>query len=387
LHDGVTAAPAAPAAEPNGRRSDLRGLTELELAVPREVAAALGAARRQFALKSVLRAAWALLVARFTGDDDVVFGVAAAPWRAAGAGSPAVLPFRVRVAGELCVHDFLTTVHALELASRPYEDTAPPALAHELASVAPSLKLESVLALETQPSELVFARDVPTGVRAAIQREERAPPLTLRVLGTAEGDWSLQLACERGRFRAGMAERLADAFVFVLEQLLANGNGLVRDVHAVRPETRRRLIADFNATTRDFAAELLIHEPFEARARAEPDAVAVETQTAALSYAELDALSNRLAHALRARGARPGVRVGICLERGVLLVAALLAASKSGAAYVPLDPSYPAERLQRIATDADPAVIVTESAFADRFAGPLLLLDSTELSAFSPLSP
>ena len=370
--DGVESVTPAPGAEPNGRRSSLRGFGQLERVVPAEVASELTGLveRHQLAFDSVLRAAWAILVARFTSDDEVVFGVAVGARYVAGDRSRhAILPFRVRIAGELRVRDFLTTVHALELAGRPFEDAGPLELERELAAISSSLRPESVLAVESD------------GV------SEPAVPLTIHVFRRAGGELSLRLAFDRGRFRAGMPERIADAFVFVLEQLLTSDERLLHEVHAVRPEERQRLVLTFNATAREFPAQLLLHERFEEQVRARPEAVAVETQTLAVSYRELDRAANRLAHALRARGARPGVRIGICLDRGVGLVVAMLAVAKSGAAYVPLDPAYPAERLQKIASDAAPAVIVTEAPFAARFASELLLLDAAELATSSAAPP
>ncbi|HSU40567.1 MAG TPA: amino acid adenylation domain-containing protein, partial [Polyangiaceae bacterium] len=383
LLDGFDAATAAPGAEPNGRRSSLRGFGQLDYPLAPEVARELFAvsARHQLATHSVLRAAWAVLVARYSGDNDVLFGVATRADQALDDASRAVLPFRVRVPGDLCVRDFLTTVHALCLAGRPYEDVELLEVEGELALR--SLMLESVLRVDWRAPSAAYSREA----RDAVRAPERSAPLELHVLGQLEGEVSLRLSFDRSRFRAGMAERLVDAFVFVLEQLLTNDERLLHRVHVLRPEARHRLVTAFNATERDFPRQLLIHERFEQQARARPDAIAVETQTSSVSYRELEALANRLAHALRARGAGPGVRIAICLERGVLLVAAMLAVSKSGAAYVPLEPAYPAERLQRIVSDAAPAVVVTEASCADRFASELLFADALELATLPATPP
>jgi amino acid adenylation domain-containing protein len=389
LLDGVETATAAPGIEPSGRRGTLRGHGRLERPLSPELRAVLAAVvvRHGLSEDSVFRAAWALLVARFTGAEDAIFGVRAGrPGVAAGTTSGVVLPFRVRVAGELRVRDFFATVHALELAARPFQALPPVELERELATTAASLELESVLSFEPHPTLPLLARARLPRVVSASLDEESPAPLTLHVFELPEGGFSLALDCERARFRAGMAERLLDTFLFVLEQLFANDERPLRELSAVRPAERRLLLETWNDTAREFPAELLIHEPFEAQARTRAHAVAVETATAAVSFGELDALANRLAHALRARGAAPGVRVGLCLERGVSLVAAMLAVSKSGAAYVPLDATYPDERLQTLIDDALPAVIVTEAAFAGRFTGELLSLDGTDLSAY-PCTP
>ena len=101
------------------------------------------------------------------------------------------------------------------------------------------------------------------------------------------------------------------------------------------------------------------HEPFEAQAACAPDAVAVIDETGSVTYAELNGRANRLAHELRALGARRGALVGIHLERSPEMLVAVLAVLKSGAAYVPLDPAYPQARLGIMLDDAAPVVLIT----------------------------
>jgi len=117
-----------------------------------------------------------------------------------------------------------------------------------------------------------------------------------------------------------------------------------------------------------------VHDFFEAQAEHVPDAVALVHGTATLSYGELDRRANRLAHLLRGRGAGPEVRVGICARRSIDLVVGLLGIVKSGAAYVPLDPAYPRERIGLTLRDARAPLVVTEEAL-------LPLLDGHECEA------
>ncbi|HET8672116.1 MAG TPA: amino acid adenylation domain-containing protein, partial [Thermoleophilaceae bacterium] len=113
------------------------------------------------------------------------------------------------------------------------------------------------------------------------------------------------------------------------------------------------------------ADPVLIHRLFEAQADRTPGTPAIELAGAALRYDELDAAANRLAHRLAEDGAAPGSLVGICLERSIEMVVAVLAVLKSGAAYVPLDPTYPAERLGAMIEDCRPALVITAGALAD----------------------
>ena len=122
---------------------------------------------------------------------------------------------------------------------------------------------------------------------------------------------------------------------------------------------RSQLVGAFNDTAREVPAGTTAHGLFEARAAADPGALALVSEEELLTYGELDARANRLARSLRRLGVGPGVLVGICLERQATMVVALLAVLKSGGAYVPLDPTYPAERLAFILADGGIRLLLT----------------------------
>ena len=105
------------------------------------------------------------------------------------------------------------------------------------------------------------------------------------------------------------------------------------------------MLVEWNATEADYPQDKCVHELVEAQVARTPDAIAVVCDSERLTYAELNASANRLAHHLRALGVRPDDRVAICAERSLEMVVGLLAIHKAGGAYVPLDPGYPAERL------------------------------------------
>ncbi|MFP2934956.1 AMP-binding protein, partial [Pyxidicoccus sp. 3LG] len=133
-----------------------------------------------------------------------------------------------------------------------------------------------------------------------------------------------------------------------------------------------------------------IHELFEAQVARTPDAEALRFGSQSLSYRELEARSNRLAHELRARGVRPDTRVALCLERSFDLVISLLGVLKAGGAYVPLDPAYPRERLDFMLQDSGAAVLLTHSHLRDSlpaFSGDVLALDTTALAHLPDTAP
>ncbi|MFJ3090868.1 amino acid adenylation domain-containing protein [Streptomyces sp. NPDC086838] len=183
------------------------------------------------------------------------------------------------------------------------------------------------------------------------------------------------------------AERLAGMYRAVLESMAADADGDARAMYLPAGE-RERLLGEQSTESAEPVTRR-VHELFEEQVARTPDAGAVTFDGVTLSYAELNVRANRIAHALRARGVGPEDLVGLCLERGADLLPALLGVLKSGAAYVPLDPANPVDRLAYIVEDTAARVVVTSSAQAGildgRFEGELLSLDGdAELIAAQP---
>ncbi|HYW08046.1 MAG TPA: amino acid adenylation domain-containing protein, partial [Longimicrobium sp.] len=150
----------------------------------------------------------------------------------------------------------------------------------------------------------------------------------------------------------------------VLEAMVADEARPVARLALLAPAERWQVVAGWNATDAAYPAGLCIHDLFEARAAATPDAVALVAGDSTLTYAELNARANGVAHGLRGLGVGPDARVAVCLERGVEMVVALLGILKAGGAYVPLDPSHPAERLRAMLRDCAPVVLLADATTA-----------------------
>lgn len=174
------------------------------------------------------------------------------------------------------------------------------------------------------------------------------------------------------------AERFAERFLVLLEAIADDPLSPLAEL-AWYPEQERTLVLEtWNATARAYPRDETLASLFARQALATPKACAVRFRGETLTYAELDAAANRLAHRLRALGVKPGMRVALCVERSLAMPVALVAICKAGGAYVPLDPTYPSERLAAMIADAAPAALLTEGVLDDRlppFEGPVLDLD------------
>ena len=131
-------------------------------------------------------------------------------------------------------------------------------------------------------------------------------------------------------------------------------------------DERRRVVEDWNDTAAAYPADRCIHQLFEAQAALTPDAPAVTYGGEALTFRELDERANRLARHLAGLGVGPEVRVGLCLERGLEVMVAILGVMKAGGAYVPVDPSHPAERIGYVMEDSAVGIIITQERLAAR---------------------
>ncbi|SFK58154.1 non-ribosomal peptide synthetase [Methylocapsa palsarum] len=165
-------------------------------------------------------------------------------------------------------------------------------------------------------------------------------------------------------FSPATIARLSDHFSRLLEALVVSPSARIGSLPLLSEKERAEAIYGFNATAAAYPGGCL-HELFSAQARRRPDAVAVCFGERRLSYGALDALSNQLAHRLRDVGIGPERVVGLCLERSLALVVAILGVWKAGGAYLPLDPTYPRERLALMAGDAKPSLIVTTAALSE----------------------
>ncbi|HYW06121.1 MAG TPA: amino acid adenylation domain-containing protein, partial [Longimicrobium sp.] len=200
----------------------------------------------------------------------------------------------------------------------------------------------------------------PLGGMQGIYAEERSNyPLSLSVDDLGDRLWvsaQAQASVSPQRVCAYMEaalERLVDALESAPETPLARID--------VLPEAERRLVVEtWNATVPASPRASLVHEQFEGWAAGAPEAVAVVHAGGALTYGELNARANRLAHHLRARGVGPDTRVALCAERGAEMVVGLLAILKAGGAYVPLDPAYPEDRLRYMLADSAPALVLAD---------------------------
>ncbi|HEX7243557.1 MAG TPA: amino acid adenylation domain-containing protein, partial [Longimicrobiaceae bacterium] len=340
-----------------------------------------------------LLSAWQLLLARWSGQDDLCVGTAVA-----GRTRPEVegligffvntLVLRGDLSGDRTFRELLGCTREAALGAYAHQDLPFERLVDELRvdrSLGHSPLFQVMFALENvEPGELRLG----DAELEPVPLETRTAKFDL-TFGIDELDDGLQgvLRFRPDLWDASTVERMLGHWRVLLEGVAATGPGTrVSDLPLLAPAERERVLEEWNATEAGFPL-LCAHERFEEQARLTPDAAAVVYGDRTLSYAALDRRADALAARLHALGVRPEARVGVLLERGVEMVAAVLAVLKAGGAYVALDPSHPDERLLFVLEDAGARVVLTDSALAGRiggFGGVAECLDRLEEADFVP---
>src|SRR3984885_14262567 len=358
-------------------QSDGTGIEEARVALEAELAERVRERARRLGISaaSLCHLAWARVLARVSGREDVVFGTVLFGRMQGGAGSDRVmglftntLPVRIRI-GEEGVESCVRQTHAL-LAEIMRHEHASLALAQRCSAVpAPAPLFSALLNYRHSPGAGRTARaweDIRT-----IRVEERTNyPFTLSVDDVdGEGFWltAQTVASVDPRRVCQYIETTLESLVAALE---TTPSLAVRKLEVLPASEQHQLLYEWNDTRTEFPSQPCIHQLFEEQVRTCPDATAVVYEEASLTYAELNRHANRLAHYLRGLGVKPDARVAICVERGLEMVVALLAVLKAGGAYVPLDPAYPGERLRFMLEDCAPVALLTQKHLQPLFAEP-----------------
>jgi amino acid adenylation domain-containing protein/non-ribosomal peptide synthase protein (TIGR01720 family) len=363
-----------PRTAPSGEEG--QGTAALLLSEERSIALQERARRWGVTPSTLVQGAWALLLARYAGADDVLFGATVSGRPADLPGAEEIvglfintLPVRVRLRPEATLGEWLARLQGEQAEAREH-DYAPLVEVRKWSDVPPGEALfRSLVVFENYPvdREMDEAGGV-QGVRARnnLVRGRSNYPLSLVAQGASR--LGLEIHHDRGWVGTEAAERLAGHLRVLLEGMAAHPGRRLAEVGLLDEGERARVLATWNSTAapRPFAP---VHELFSAQAARTPGAAAVVFGDERVSYAALERRSGDLAGRLRRLGVGPETRVGVCLERTPELVVAVLAVLRAGGAYVPLDPAHPAERILALLDGSGARVVVTAGAAAARLHG------------------
>jgi len=208
--------------------------------------------------------------------------------------------------------------------------------------------------------------------------------LTLEVNDT-HGGFEGRMEYAADLFEAGTIARMAAQYQTLLESVIENPDRQLWELNILPESEEHQVLTVWNDTTLEVPRDRCLHSLFEDQVRKTPQAVAIVKGDQCLTYRELNARADAIATALTQLGTRPEKLVGICLDRSLDLVSGILGILKSGAAYVPLDPAYPKERLEFMLGDSKAALVLTQRKFADRFTQNVLCIEDVNQSSNPPI--
>jgi amino acid adenylation domain-containing protein len=338
-------------------------------------------------LNTLLQGAWGLVLSRYSGEEDVVFGAVKACRHLPVSGTGEIagplintLPIRMHCAANQSLIQWLGDLRKQWMELRQFEHS-PLASIQSWSQVPVGRPLfETILNVLDPPWSAVLQKA--WGKRNFGIRNQPNYPLALDVY--VAGAARLTLVYDAVLFERPAIRRMLGHLRTVLESMPGAAEQRVGDLPLLTAAERLELLEKWNDTHKSYPPADCVHRLFEAQVQQTPEALAISSGAVRVSYRQLNERANRVAHRLVRLGIRPETRVGICMERSAENIVGLLGILKAGGAYVPLDPDYPRERLAFMISDAGIQVLLTQQKWTDRlppFNGQVICLDESEAEA------
>jgi amino acid adenylation domain-containing protein len=330
------------------------------------------AQQHHLTLNNLVQGAYALLISRYSGESDVVFGATVS------GRSPTLeqvdsmvglfintLPIRTQVSGKT---ELLPWLKQLQTQALEQEQYAYCSLAEiqQMSDIPAGMPLfESILVFENYPLDSAKQETQKTLEISHLSCFERTNyPLTVVI--NPDSQLSGRIVYDTGCFEEQTIARMIGHFQTLLAGISTNLQQYISQLSLLSVDEEKQLILLENHQQTDSINYKCIHILFEEQVEKSPDAIAVVSEKQNLTYRELNNRANQLAHYLRSLGVKPEVRVGICVERTLEMVIGILAILKAGGAYVPLDPAYPSERLAFMVEDVQTPILLTQTHLQNR---------------------
>jgi amino acid adenylation domain-containing protein len=345
--------------------ADTTELIEGEISEACTSALARIAGENGITLNTIVMGVWGILLARYTGTTRIVFGAV----KTARAGSVPdassvvglflnTVPVRMDFDGDPPVIEALMQLRAEWLSLREYEFAPLSLIKHAASLEGLNFLFDTIVVFENERFDRMLSASLPCWRTRDVKLVERTGyALTLKAF--AGPDMLLQIEFDHHRISAATARRILAHVQHLLRSISEDPQATVGGVRLLTETETDLLLRGWNRTEAAYPREVPLAALVERQVDETPGAVAVVYGEEAITYRDLNTRANRLAHNLRAQGAGPDVVVGICLERSVDMVVGLLAIIKAGAAYLPLDPLLPPDRLRYMIEDSHLGLVVT----------------------------
>lgn len=343
----------------------------------------LGQSERSTPFMTML-AAFNVLLSRYSGQEDIILGTPVAGRNEAESEQIIglfvnALVVRTDLAGNPPFRQLLARVRGTVLAALSNQDVPFEKLVEQLdpqRNLSQSPIFQVSMAFQNIPRD-AFDLGKLSVVPIDMHTNTSKLDMTLSVLENTDGTRA-EIEYNTDLFDAETIEHMLRHYQTLLESIVADPDKPIRELAVLSDNDRRQLIVTWNDTARDMPGDLCVHDLVARQARRTPDAIAAVCGDTDLTYSQLNRRADQLAQHLQSLGAGPGKLVGICVSRSLQMLVGLLGILKSGAAYVPLDPAYPAQRLEYMLGDSGASVLLTEQSLLDdlpAYDGTIVCLD------------
>ena len=317
-----------------------------------------------------VEAAWALVLSAFSAQDDVVYGVTRACRRSSIEGADRILglfintvPMRVKLPSELPVLELCRQLREQQIELRRFEHTPLVDILRASEVSRGQSLFDSIIVFNPQTDDARLKSFGQEWQRRDFTLHDQTN-FPFNVMAYDGPQLTFKLSYDPSCFAPAAVERIADLMQAILVAIADHPETRLGDLPRLPSQDARSTLQIWNDTAKPLPGPHCVHEAFEAQADRTPDEVALVDGARSLTYRELDRRANHLAKALIAQGAQPDQMIGIYVERSIEMLIGLLGILKAGAAYVPMDPSYPSERIALMLEDTRARVVVTTTNLA-----------------------
>ncbi len=391
---GVPPLLALPTDRPRPAEQTLQGGTQAFLIGP-ELTTGLNDLSQQsgVTLFMTLLAAFDVLLYRYTSTEDIIVGAPLLS-RVNGENFVNAVALRTDMSGDPRFQDFLERVRKVALLAQAYQDV-PYCLVLEALNIPSDASYAPLFQVTFGYEEDVDFQKVDLGLLTAspwvLENNEGKYDLSLYIRPTGEGLTGTWLY-NSDLFNADTIARLNEHFQVLLAGIVAYPEQSIAELPLLTAPERQQLLVEWNQTQVDYPHEQCLHELVAAQAARTPDRIAIGFEDQTITYKTLDERANQLAHYLQKTGVQPDSLVGICVERSLEMVVGLLGILKAGAAYVPIDPNFPADRVEYMLDNAQAKVLLTQQRLVEHLPtqGALVICLDTDwpvIAAASTVAP
>jgi amino acid adenylation domain-containing protein len=372
---GFTAPTPLPIARRNYLDNEIKENASEEITLSLEISSKLKsfAQQNRISLNTIIQGVWALLLYKYSGENDIVFG---STWstrhsyidRADSMVGLLIntLPVRVQISENQTIIPWLQQLRSQHNVIRNYLHT-PLIKVQQLSDIAPgNLLFESLVVFENYYlNTLLRSQGGNWQNRTFHYQGQTSFPLTLA--GYADNEIFLRIEYFKNHFEKDAIIRMLGHLRTLLSEIIINSNQSLGKIPYLTPPEKKTLVEDWNDTQSNYPQNSCIHSLFEEQVIKDSEAIALVFEGTELTYSELNTKSNQLANYLQSIGVGVETMVGLCVERSIEMVVATLGILKCGGAYVPLDPEYPQKRLEYMIKDTKTPILLIQNSLLDRF--------------------